>query len=283
MAKDRQNKQKKPTTHLSRRRRRMLGRSLLRVLAWILAPFLTVAVLAALVYGLRTAFFTANPRFVLRRIQVDASGNVQPTQVIGILKASGVRPHVSNLFALDPAALRRHLEAEVEVDRATVMRRLPDTLEVQIYERRPVAQLKVRPRQLLDADGWILPMRHDDRSRLLPEITGVRNPRSLKVGTQIRDEIARSALRFLMLIATRPDGQLYDIATVQLDYRHPSLIAHIRERDGSTFRRNARIVLPVDGLEFALDTVSTIVRDRNKAGEKTSFIDATYKNIPVKP
>jgi len=193
-----------------------------------------------------------------------------------------VRLHVTNLFALNPDTLRRRLEREVQIDRADVKRRLPDTLVVRVYERRPVAQLKVRPRRLLDADGWILPLRHDDRSRLLPEITGVRNPRHLKVGTRVHDPVTLAALRFLMLVATRPDGQLYDVATVQLSYRLPSLIVHLRPREGGTFRRNARVVLPVEGLEYAMDYVSAIIRARIRAGESTSFIDATYENIPVR-
>jgi hypothetical protein len=226
---------------------------------------------------------TRNPYFTLRHIEVTATGDMRVAEVQGLLRASGVQIGVSNLFALDMRKLLGTLESQPAVQRAAVVRRLPGTLRVSIFERQPIAQFRRRGRLLLDPDGWFLPARLDAKSLSLPVVTGVRSePAGGGKVYRLTDSVALSALRFLQLLATRPDGIYYDVAMVQLDYSLPSITVHLRPK--YTFRQGARVIVPVNGMEAALDRLAFIVKERIDTQQPTSSIDVTYEtNVPVLP
>jgi cell division septal protein FtsQ len=253
-----------------------------RVLLWLAV---TVAVVGAGVistYGLFRVFVTANPHFTLESIDIEATPTIDQKTVRDIVAEMGVREQETNLLTVDIEAVRERLEQEVVIDRATVVRRLPDTLVISLYERHPVAQLHCKPKRLIDDDGTILPWWQTGDAALLPEITGIRDPKQLKPGAKAEDEALLGALSFLRRIRSRPEGVLYDVAIIQLDYYLPSLRVHLRERD--TFRNGAVIVIPVKGMEAALDRLRDVVRLRSDANQTTSLIDATYeRNLRVLP
>lgn len=254
-----------------------------RAAAWALGIGLLAAGLGAAGYGLRLYFFTANTHFTLRHVQVNATGQLRTAHVIALLRDMGVEEGRSNVFSLDLRELREHLERQVLVERATVVRRLPNRLEVNIYERRPMARLHAGNEWLLDGGGHVLPPRVDPRAQALPRITGVRGVRQVKAGDTVTEETVLEALRFLHLIATRDDGHFYDVSVIQIDHALPALIVHLRAR--STFRDNARIIVPLRrDMVPALDRLAAIVRERVRENFRTGFIDATYEvNVPVRP
>ena len=266
---------------------RIRSSKLLRVLAraalWLCAVVLGVALLVGAGFGLHRVLFVNNPHFVLREIQVRTTGQLKPAEVIALLEERGVRAGETNTWSLDLKQLRDHLEKErALVDTATVVRRLPDKLIVSIYEREPRARLKCRPPHLLDEQGYVLPQRHDARSLTLPQVTGIRDGKYLRPGTKTVDEALLGALHFLRLIATRTDGKYYDVAVIQLDYSAPSLLVHLRARE--PFRKDAQVIVPVRGMEAALDRAKVIIEDRVRAHQDTDFINATYEiNVPVRP
>lgn len=229
-----------------------------------------------------SALFASNPHFTLTNVQVNAVGRLPESEVYELLDECGVSVGGSNVWHMDLCEIRRHLEEHVLIDRATVARRLPGTIMVDIYERQPVAMLKSRPKRLLDDEGCILPPRCDSEATSLPMITGVRAVRDMEPGTKVGDELVLAALRFLRLVATRPEGRFYDLQTIQVDYSSGTLRVHLRPR--GTFRRGAEVRIPTKDMETALDRMAVIVREQMKGQEKTGFIDATYEvNVPVKP
>jgi len=261
---------------------REIGGLLTRVVVWSVVAAAFVAAVVGLVYALWLALFAANSHFTLRSIEANATGQMRESEIIELAREFGAEPDAANLFELDVQELRECFEAQIAVDRATVTRRLPDTLIITVYEREPMAQFLRRGRQLLDAEGWFLPPRRNLRSLNLPIVTGVRDAKQLAERPKATDEMLLAALRFLRLLAVRPDGKHYDVSTIQLDYSHPSLTVHLRAK--GTFRKGARVVVPVKDMDAALDRMAVIVQERTKARQKTGFIDATYKvNVPVRP
>lgn len=257
-------------------------RALAKLLIWGLGLALAAGVVVGAVWGLRLLLFTKNPHFIVRRITVNATGQMTRQEVERLAQEAGVRYGQSNLFSLDLARIRRHVEGHVLVDRAVVARRLPDELAISVYERQPVAQFVSRGGALLDAEGWLLPPQVDGRFLILPVITGVRGASRMKVDTRVTDDGVAAALRFLRLIATRADGQFYDVALIQLD--NSSAALKVRLRPKGTFRKGAMVVVPYEGMEEALDRMAVIVKKRMRNNQKTRFIDATYEvNIPIKP
>lgn len=272
----------KRSSSLAERRQRGLVVFVVRILSWVAVCFLVLALVTAVFVGLRSVFFTSNPHFALQHIRVNATGRLRQNEVIDLLRSCNVIPGKSNLFTLELARIREQLEQNVLIDQATVVRRLPDTLLVSVYERQPVACLRCRPQRLLDDEGCILPPRQEAHALPLPEITGVKGTRGLRVGRRITDDLVLASLRFLHLTATRPDGRFYDVETIQLDYSAPALIVYLRPR--GTFRTGARVILPTQGIPEAMDRLKVILSERTRERQSTSFINATYEiNIPVKP
>jgi cell division protein FtsQ len=79
----------------------------------------------------------------------------------------------ASIFAVDTRALREQLEALTWVRRATVARRLPDTLWIRLEEHRPLALwLDGREYRLVSEAGDVIPARDLTRFHRLPVISG---------------------------------------------------------------------------------------------------------------
>ena len=254
-----------------------------RILVWTAGVILLAALAYLGVTGLRSLLFTANRHFTLREIQVTGNEQVPTAEVVDKLRRFGVLVHASNVFGLRLGEIRAKIEESPLVEEVTVVRRLPGTLILTITERQPVALLvSARRRPLVDDDGWLLPPRSDSKALSLPQITAIPETVQLETGKQVTDKVLLGALKLLSLVATRPDGQYYDIASIQLDYSHPALTVHLRPK--GTFREGAEVRVPVMNMEDALRRMQVIVRERALAHQTTGFIDATYElNVPVKP
>jgi len=254
---------------------------LARILIWTTATISVIALLYGSYTGLKWVLFTHNSHFTLNALDVKATENLRSEGVVQILAGIGIQPGTANLFEIDILAARQRLEQEVVVARAEVSRRIPDTLVVRIYERRPSAKLQCKPRLLIDDEGYILPYWETRGDILLPTITGIHKPSQLSPGQVTTDKALLGAVRFLHETRSRPEGVIYDIELIQLDYYLPSLKVHLRKRD--IFLDGAVVIVPVDGMDAALDRLRDIVKMRMEAGKVTRFIDVTYeKNCPVK-
>jgi len=225
---------------------------------------------------------SANPHFVLRHVALEGQHTLNEDQVRERLAQAGAVVGTSNLMRLPMRRLRETLEQDPVVDHAELLRRLPDRLEVRVVERTPVAAVRSAMPCLLDAEGMVLPWRDHSKERLLPVITAVRQAAQLTPGERVTDDALLGAVRLLRLLARRADGPAYDIELIQIDYQLPSLRLHLRPR--GTFTAGAVLVVPVVGMEEALDRLRDIHRLRTAAGSTTSFVDVTYRrNVPVRP
>lgn len=257
-------------------------RALTRITVWALVLGICLVLIGGLLWGLNRALFTANPHFTLQRIEVQGNRSLSADAIRERLRGMGAICRQSNILTLPMQALRRDLESDALIAEARLVRRLPSTLRVTITERVPIATIQCATPCFVDADGVILPWRDLSAERVLPSITGVRSARKLKPGSQVEDEALQGAVHLLRLLASRPDGVLYDVAVLQLDYYLPSLRLYLRPR--GAFREGAVAVVPVHGMEEALNRLRDIHRLRADEGRSIGFVDVTYQhNIPVRP
>ncbi len=274
------------TTKTRGRAQKAGGSPIAKLAARLLIWMGLVAALAALLYGsywgAKRLFFAANPHFTLKHLDIRASGQLTPPEVAALLAAQGIQTDQSNLFGVDLKSVRQTLEGHILIDSASVSRQFPHTLRVAIFERRPLARLGRYHSNLIDAQGTILPPRKDAEALGLPIIAGVRHARKLDSGMQSDDALLLAALRTLVLLATRPSGNYYDVMLLHLDYSSETLKLYLRERP--PFRKGSLVLLPSKQIEAALDRLDVVVAERRQAGQQTSFIDATYQtNVPVLP
>lgn len=252
------------------------------MLFWSLVVLAAGGLLAGGVLLLHHVLLAGNPYFVLQRVSLQGQRSLTEQAVTGRLADAGAVIGKANLMRLPMRRLRETLEQDPLIAKAELVRRVPDLLEVAVVERVPVAMVRASTPCFVDDDGVVLPWRDTSKERLVPAITAVRNAARLTVGQKVQDEALLGAVRFLRLLSRRADGTAYDVEVIQLDYQLPSLQVHLRPR--GTFAEGAVIVVPVQGMEEAMDRLRDIHRIRTAAGSPTSFVDVTYRrNVPVRP
>jgi len=136
---------------------------------WILIVsarlLLVLGVVFGVAYGVHLAvqkWFWTNPEFALRQIDVEIAGEIPREQ---ILQSSQLEAG-QNLFTLDLGALERRILAIPQVENVKIHRMLPDTIRLEVIERRPVAWLAgafgesdpftAEQAYLVDAGGTVL-------------------------------------------------------------------------------------------------------------------------------
>jgi len=251
---------------------------------WLLIGLAVLAALWGSYHGLRQVLLAQNGHFVLREIEVNIYGRLTRDEVLAELAENGVEAGTTNLFSVCPGALRRDLEDwHVLISKVNVARRLPGTLQIDIYERRPVAQLVRRKGYLLDGRGLVLPARNDPKTWFLPIITGVRGAGDLSVGSRVEDELVSASLKLLELVNTGTYGDYLAVNLVKIEPARRVLWVFLGKRQ--PFCEGACVVLPgqESELEGALERLRVVIQQRIQANQTTGFIDATYRvNIPAR-
>ena len=119
------------------------------------------------------------------------------------------------LFEIDVKKLRQNLEKVPEIEKVSVQRILPDTLDIRIVERIPVAFLaRVNSEKLVDRNAVVIRKSHSiDIAGLIPVI---RNFKETPPGNgEVFDEI-KSALEFIRLYREVGDFAVLKIVDINL-------------------------------------------------------------------
>jgi len=178
---------------------------------------------------LRERLLYENPRFQIRRVEVVSDGVLSHES---LRRWAGVRSGM-NLLAVDLAQVKRSLEMVPYVAWASVERVLPDTLRIQVRERRPVAVIQV-PLPLpgggvdfveygLDETGVVLPPldpRLTDGGVTgwlngLPLLRGAEY-QELQPGRRMESGRAQAALQWLRAFARSPMAGLVEVREVSV-------------------------------------------------------------------
>ena len=202
----------------------------------IVGVIITVVLLSAIVTGLFLAWrsmFRMNDRFLVLRVNVTSAegqgkwhGKVKDVMPIVIeakrdkknKKSSDKnvnQKELLNIFDLDLKVLREKLEAVPEIEKVEVRRVLPDTLDIQITERIPVAFLEEENAPfLIDKDGVVLRKSHAiDITGVIPVI--VSHQKSTPAAGKVFDEV-KPVLEFIQVTKKVADYSCLKIIKMEL-------------------------------------------------------------------
>jgi cell division protein FtsQ len=120
-------------------------------------------------WGAKT-YVTKSPRFVIKTVTVEGASRLTPD---GVARAGGVAVG-QNVFALDLESARAKIEHEPYVAHATVTRKLPSTVAIQITEREPALLVSIgESLYLATREGEIFKELADGDPTDLPLVTGI--------------------------------------------------------------------------------------------------------------
>ena len=158
--------------HRPRGRRRQPWRRLLR---WALVVGLVAAVLAGLVAA--GGWLLTSPRFAVNHVEVRGAQQLTAER---ILEAAGIPPGRS-LFLLDPRGIARAVETLPEVQRAEVVRELPDRVTLVVEERKPFTLVHAGRLHWIDESGHVLGREAQAVTPPAPVISGLSEPELLSM------------------------------------------------------------------------------------------------------
>ncbi len=247
----------------------------LRVFSVLLLLLAFLAVLTALVYGAKRWFFTGNPRFTIRQIELQNSGFWQDKEQK--LSARLGLHRGDNLFAVQPAVLRERLLRIPSVERCEVIRVLPDTVRLRVIERIPRAVLaNPRSEWVVDENGIVIPRLESMSVSLpLPVILGI-STAGLTPGMKL--EPLREALALIMQTVRN----FPDISIVAVNLRDPEKLEFVMRYRG---RKVCKVFIPARNrnLAYLLSVLQTAIIDAERSGEPGSTFDLSFNgNVIVR-
>lgn len=266
----------------------------------IIGIIISVTVLTVLVLGVWSAWnnmFRQNDRFYVVRVNVSSAdgqgkwhGKVKEVMPI-VVKSKLSReeaeeldetpqnsPNLFNLFDINVKKLREELEQVPEIDKVEVRRILPNTLDIKIVERIPLAFIaKQNSPLLVDRDGIVIRKSHCiDISGLLPVIRKYKT-KPPKVG-EIFEE-AKTALEYIELTQRVSDYAVLRIADIDLskDDFFTMLVYYAGDRRDWYYIIDVPRMNPAEGL----DRILSAIEASRKEGSNRRHIILRYDGQAV--
>ena len=197
-----------------------------RIWSVLIAIAVFLAGTSLLVWLLSSRMVTDNPRFTLNRVVVRSHlggyWHGRKNLVCDILR---IREGESNLFRLNPGEMRKRLlEREPSIQSVWIIRELPDTLNIEITERIPIARLsdaRLDPRSsnlVIDAHTILM-----DKSRCMNLVASlpviVATPQDLRYPPGASVSKFRPIVKLINLTRTAfPDLKVGTILLVEKQY-----------------------------------------------------------------
>ena len=248
--------------------RRLAGRKIWRAAAVLGLFCLITAAFIFLFFLMRKAFFSENPHFRLKRMEIiNGSYWKGKEKVLGF--RTGVKPG-TNVFNIDYPALRKEIEKIPGIEKAEVVRILPDKLQIKIAERIPRAVLYSPGGQLVvDEKGVVIPRQESAIHGSLPVITHIPGGGIVRPGDKV--EILLPALNLIMTtLRNYPD---IAIECIQPG-KGKSLQFYMRYRGGKGYW----VIIPVEnrGLPYLLSALQTAIINAHWKQIKVSSFNLLY-------
>lgn len=219
------------------------------------------------------SLFSKNPHFILKRVVVKSGGywNGRDNEVVKLL---GLKKGETNLFGLKLGELKDKLKEQASIEKVSVARVLPSTLEVKISERIPRAYL-------YSADsGWIV----DQSGVVMDAKTAVNIKGSLPVitGLKIADihaglELPEIKPALDIILCALQDYPDLKIASVNLAVRDEIHVFLKYKNYAKTFF----ILFPRKKLDEKMAALSMTVKKAVGADSAGSTIDLRFEGQAI--
>ena len=192
------------------RRKKSKSRSFSKIL-W---SFIKRAVIFVLICSAAIGFVLYSPFFVLKHVELKGQKYLTVADVMKIANLYFDEP----LFYLETDNVTRRLLGDLRIESAQVVRDLPNTLNIEIKERVPIATL-VGENLYLDVDRncKVLDAYRDLKSMPIPMITGI-GIHDLYIGDEVEEKLLKKLVVYLNSIDEQTTAEISEIAFIDEDY-----------------------------------------------------------------
>lgn len=250
--------------------------------AWIVRILGVICLCVSLPLALKWGYdrvFYENEEFVLRELKIQTDGALSESRISEIANVSiGL-----NLMELDLVSIERQVAKLPVVEKVDVTRQLPDTLNIMVRERFPVAWLScpplgIRPGDmergfLLDEEGFLFRcLNLDDAMMALPIIEAFKITEPAE-GTRIENQPVRSAVSLIAKSEKLFQGREMTIHMVKC--RNEWSVECL-------YRQGLSVKFAMNRIDEGLHDLNVILKETEPLKVAVASVNvAAEKNIPV--
>jgi len=148
----------------------------------------------------------------INQIKIDGNRIVNTNEIIQLTQIQ----IGALLYKADLTAIQRNVMSHHYIKDAVVERNLPNSINIQIIERVPVAMVNLSEPLYLDEDGVILPKTASCKIFDLPMISGISTSELFVLGSTITHPDEIEALQLLAVLRTVNRPLYYNISEIQV-------------------------------------------------------------------
>ncbi|MCK4245100.1 MAG: FtsQ-type POTRA domain-containing protein [Candidatus Omnitrophica bacterium] len=240
----------------------------------------------SIILGIIILFFLAREeckRFLfsfpgLRIREIEVRGVVSEEKADFLIKRANIKKG-ENIFNLNLNKLSSRLSQELLIRKVVILRHLPDSIIIEVEERKPFIVTKWNGRTLgIDREGVILPEPLDSSS--FPEIKGILKKRPF-LGKRIDTVDIGTITEIQELFSKTLPG--FQISSLDLSQKHKIILFFDKKgiypvRD----QRSCKVYLSKENLANNLSRLPRVLADLSQKGVEYEYIDLRFKDIYVK-
>ena len=152
--------------------------------------------------------------FDLTATEIRGNNILAPDEIIALAKI----PFAQSLTDIDLKAIQRRVEEHSYIKGARVSRDFPKKISIDVVERQPMAYLNLTNFLVIDDEGVVMPLRHDDMEFNVPTLTGFNPAEELyPVGLKCLSHKTLEAVSYLASIRDRFPVLFEDISELTVD------------------------------------------------------------------
>ena len=213
--------------------------------------------------GAILGFFVYVPFFTLKEVKLIGAEKIT---VEDILKVGDI--YIGEpIFELETDKVTTRLSNDLRIESVTVRRIVPNSLEVVIKERKPLATIVCDYGYLdLDKNGKIIDSYKNLREMKIPMITGAQI-KDKYIGDDIDNELVKEILEFLQKLKAESLNKLSEVAIVAEDY----IVAYTDTEKAVQIR-----IGKLERLDEKAHLVDDFLRDLDSNPHEVEYVDFNY-------
>lgn len=201
-------RKKKVSRKTARRRRlRMFWR-----ITKVVGPLLVIVSVGGLLYRDAASYLNRSERYRVRRIEVSGMNRASEQAIVA---CSGIMLDAA-ILSVDREQAAAGVAGHHRISDATVAVTLPDLVSIKVVEREPIALVVFNKPYEIGADGLILGQYEKGLSPEGPIISGLKKPRALKEGVQLKDQGLAEALELWRIFSADPVAKELTVSEIDI-------------------------------------------------------------------
>ncbi len=250
----------------------LLNNKRIKYTIYALIPITGIFLIWAFCYLFVKLIFTENKRFIIKTVNISSRGNLENKKE-KIYKLLGIEKDISSNLTIDTEQMRKKILEIPSVADVQIIKQLPNSLNIKIYEKIPRATLfRRRSKFVIDYECQVMD-KTNMKNSYTPLIVGLMvDSQKLSFGDYLT--VIKPAMNILKEINEKYPK--FKITKIDLSDKNKIEFKLFANRKIYTI-----ITLRNDNKKEALEKISYALQDTSSKRERPRTIDTSYEDIII--